>query len=153
MRAEPTPILSSTPHPDNGEMDDGWTFHPLLSQIQQTFRLAYSLSRLVRPVNIDSTTNLPQTFDSRYGNVYAAQQTPSADSYDSHVEERFIEELIISMDETLIEAVERIIAQSGSASKTSSVCSSRSASQKPHERRERSNSLAPEDDSRVPERS
>jgi len=154
MRAEPTPILSSTPHPDNGR-DGRWVdISSAIVADTTNFSIKHiRYRRLVRPVNIDSTTNLPQTFDSRYGNVYAAQQTPSADSYDSHVEERFIEEPIISMDETLIEAVERIIAQSGSASKTSSVCSSRSASQKPHERRERSNSLAPEDDSRVPERS
>jgi hypothetical protein len=45
------------------------------------------------------------------------------------------------MDETLIEAVERIIAQSGQCSKGSSVCSSRSASRKGRNR-ERSNSDA-----------
>jgi hypothetical protein len=86
----------------------------------------------VKPLTIESTNpNLPSTFDSRYGNVYsAAQLTPSIDLSDNQIEERFIEEPIISMDETLIEAVERIIAHSGTGSKNSSVCSSRSTSRK-----------------------
>ena len=80
--------------------------------------------------------------DSRYGNVYsAAQLTPAVEAYENHIEERFIEEPIISMDETLIQAVERIIAQSGQVSKESSVCSSRSTSRKSGNR-DRSNSDA-----------
>lgn len=141
MRAEPTPAMTSTPHPDGG---DRWVdISSAIIGDTTNFtirRIVYR--RLVKTRDsIQPTPSLPH-LDSRYGNVYAAAQlTPSADADANQVEERFDEEPIISMDETLIDAVERIIAQSGQGSKTSSACSSRSASRKGGNR-ERSNSDA-----------
>jgi hypothetical protein len=135
LRAEPTPILSYTPHAESRNEGRWVDISSAIIADTTNFTIKHiSYRRLVKPVNIDqATTSLP---DSRYGNVYsAAQLTPSYDVYDGHIEERFIEEPIISMDEILIEAVERIIAQSGAGSKNSSVCSSRSASRKPVEAR------------------
>lgn len=142
LRAEPTPVLSYTPHAENGRREGRWVdISSAIVADTTNFTIKHiSYRRLVKPINVDQAA--PAALDSRYGNVYsAAQLTPSYDAFDGHVEERFIEEPIISMDETLIEAVERIIAQSGSGSKGSSVCSSRSASSRPDGGvRERSNS-------------
>jgi len=142
MRAEPTPILSSTPHPDGRDRWVDISSAIIADTTHFTIRrIVYR--RLVKYKDASQPTqSLGQTLDSRYGNVYAAAQlTPSADVYDGQVEERFVEEPIISMDETLIDAVERIIAQSGQGSKSSSVCSSRSTSRKGGNR-DRSNSDA-----------
>lgn len=144
MRAEPTPVLSSTPHPEHGRTDRWVDISSAIVADTTNFTIKHILyRRLVKLKDADQATpSIPHSLDSRYGNVYsAAQLTPSIDVYEGHIEERFIEEPIISMDETLIDAVERICAQSGNASKGSSVCSSRSTSRKPGNR-ERSNSVA-----------
>ena len=143
MRAEPTPVQSSTPHQDKKEPGGRWV--DICSAVvadTTNFTIKHiRYRRLVKPLNIDRATT-PQTLDSKYGNVYStAVLTPNIDVYEGHVEERFIEEPIISMDETLIEAVERVTAQSGQCSKGSSVCSSRSPSRQGRHR-ERSNSDA-----------
>ncbi|KAE8450449.1 hypothetical protein EG329_006524 [Mollisiaceae sp. DMI_Dod_QoI] len=142
MRAEPTPILTPTPQPDRG---DRWVdiSSAVIADTTNFSIKRIRYMRLVKPKNVDqATSSAPHASDTRYGNVYtAAQLTPSVEVYERHIEEKFIEEAVISMDETLIEAVERIIAQSGQGSKTSSVCSSRSTSRKGGNR-DRSNSDA-----------
>lgn len=142
MRDEPTPTFSTTPLPDNGRSDRWVDVSSAIIADTTNFsikRICYR--RLVKPKEF-LTPSGPPMVDSRYGNVYsAAQLTPAVDAYESHIEERFVEEPIISMDETLIQAVERIIAQSGQASMESSVCSSRSTSRK-RGNRDRSNSDA-----------
>jgi hypothetical protein len=140
LRAEPTPILSSTPNPDDSHEGRWVDISSAVVADTTNFTIRHiRYRRLVKPVNVDAART-PYT-DSKYGNVYsAAQLTPNPDLYDD-VEERFIEEPIISMDETLIEAVERIIRQSGA---NSSVCSSRSTSRKGVPGRDRSNSEARE---------
>ncbi|TVY68692.1 hypothetical protein LSUE1_G009971 [Lachnellula suecica] len=143
MREEPTPMFSTTPLPDNGRSDRWVDVCSAIIADTTNFsikRIRYR--RLVRPKDVATPG---ASIDSRYGNVYTAQQlTPSVEVYEAPIEERFIEEPIISMDETLIQAVERIIAQSGQCSIDSSVCSSRSTSRKGGNR-ERSNS-----DSKLP---
>ena len=146
MRAEPTPVLTATPQQDPKEAGGRWV-NICSVVVADTTNFAIKhirYRRLVKPINIDQekTPSLPQTLDSKYGNVYsAAALTPRIEIYEGHVQEDFIEEPIISMDETLIEAVERVIAQSGQCSKGSSICSSRSASRQGRYR-ERSNSDA-----------
>jgi hypothetical protein len=133
MRAEPTPFTSSTPHPDDS--GEGRWVDICSAIIADTTNFSIKLiryRRLIKRPHVDhsATSSIQNSLDSRYGNVYsAAQLTPGIET-GSEVEERFIEEPIISMDETLIEAVERIIAQSGPGSKHSSVCSSRSTSRR-----------------------
>ncbi|CZT07369.1 uncharacterized protein RAG0_12855 [Rhynchosporium agropyri] len=149
MRAEPTPFIgSNTPLPEGGRPDRWVDVSSAVIADTTNFTIKHiRYRRLIRPRETPlATPSVPHSFDSRYGNVYAsAQHTPSTDIYDNHIEEEFVEEPIISMDETLIEAVERVIAQSGHESKASSVCSSRSAS-RPRSNRERSIS-----DTRIPE--
>lgn len=141
MRAEPTPILS---HSMESNREDRWVdISSAVIADTTNFTIKHiRYRRLIRVKDPLPAPSNPSCIDSRYGNVYsAAQLTPAIDVYDGHLEERFIEEPIISMDETLIEAVERIIAQSGHESKGSSVCSSRSTSRR-GDNRERSNSDA-----------
>jgi hypothetical protein len=144
MRAEPTPII---PHPLDSSRGDRWV-DISSAVIADTTNFSIKLIRYRRLIRVKDplpALNNSNHVDSRYGNVYsAAQLTPAIDIYEGHLDERFIEEPIISMDETLIDAVERIIAQSGRESKTSSICSSRSTSRRGGNR-ERSNS-----DGRVP---
>ena len=144
MRAEPTPMLTATSQQNPREAGGHWV--DICSAViadTANFTIKHlRYRRLIKPINTDHGTvpSLPQTLDSKYGNVYsAAALTPSIDRYEGHVEEQFVEEPIISMDETLIEAVERVIAQSGQCSKGSSICSSRSPSRQGRSR-ERSNS-------------
>jgi hypothetical protein len=151
MRAEPTPALSSLPHHDPEESCGRWV--EVCSAIvadATTFAIKHiRYRRLVKPINFDrsATSPLAQSHDSKYGNVYtAAALTPNIDVYERPVEERFIEEPIISMDETLIEAVERITAQSRQCSKGSSVCSSRPSSRQGR-KPERSKSIPAKPDS------
>lgn len=145
MRAEPTPVLSSTPHQDPKAGSRWVDICSAVIADTTNFTIKHvRYCRLVKPTSIDQATTpwIPQTLDSRYGNVYsAAALTPSIDIYEGHVDDRFIEEPIISMDETLIEAVERVTAQSGQCSKGSSLSSSRSPSRQGRNR-ERSNSDA-----------
>lgn len=142
MRDEPTPLFSTTPLPDNGHSERWVDVSSAIIADTTNFsirRIRYR--RLVKPKDM-ATPSIPPSNDSRYGNVYtAAQLTPATEMYESQIEEQFIEEPIMSMDETLIQAVERIIAQSGHGSKASSACSSRSTSRRGGNR-ERSNSDA-----------
>ncbi len=140
MRAEPTPILNSSLDNTRGDRWVDISSAIIADTINFTIKhIRYR--RLVRIKESATTPSNPNYLDSRYGNVYStAQLTPAADTSEDHVEERFIEEAIISMDETLIDAVEKIIAQSGGGSKTSSV-SSRSPSRRDGNR-ERSGSDA-----------
>lgn len=144
MRAEPSPVLATTPNPDTGRGDRWVDISSAIIADTTNFtikRIRYR--RLVKFKEQEQATAPISDSSSRYGgNVYsAAQVTPSLGFYDPHIEERFIEEPIISMDETLIDAVERIIAQSGCGSKTTSVSSSRSTSRKGGARG-RSNSMS-----------
>ncbi|CAD6448704.1 6ec28dac-c7e7-4fca-a115-368e47609744-CDS [Sclerotinia trifoliorum] len=143
MRAEPTPVITSTPNAEDGRADRWVDVSSAL--VADTTNFTITHIRYRRHVklkgNADPTTPAISTsLESKYGNVYSAVLlTPSLEVYDDH-EDQFIEEQLVSMDETLIEAVERIIAQSGQASKQSSACSSRSTSRRPVVGRDRSNS-------------
>ncbi|KAK0120633.1 hypothetical protein ONS96_010837 [Cadophora gregata f. sp. sojae] len=132
MRAEPTPLLAfNTPLPEGARPSRWVEISSAVIADTTSFTIKHIRYRrlITRKEVLLATPSIPHSLDSRYGNVYApAQVAPSTGVYDGYVEEQFIEEPIISMDETLIEAVERIIAQSGPESKTSSTCSSRSAS-------------------------
>ena len=148
MRNEPTPAVSSTPHPD-GSSEGRWVnISSAIIADTTNFSIKHiSYSRFIKPTSVEQAAPfLPNSLDSKYGNVYStALLTPTPGVQESRVEERFVEKFIISMDDTLIEAVERIMAQSGTGSKGSSVSSSRSTSRKSRpEGRDRSNSEARE---------
>lgn len=132
MRAEPTPILSYTPHSSGDKWVD---ISSAVIADTTNFSIKHILyRRLIRVKNPTAATtpSLPNSFDSRYGNVYhSSSLTPGiASSHDGYIDEKFVEEPIISLDETLVDAVERIIAQSGEVSRSSSVCSSTATSRR-----------------------
>lgn len=134
LRAEPTPLLAVTPGVgEAGKLERWIDISSAIVADTTNFTIKHiRYRRLVKPAA--NTPALPSV-DSRYGNVYST--TAVTPGVGAQLEDMFIEEPIISMDETLIEAVERIIAQSGSPSRTTSNCSSRSQSRKGvrHERR------------------
>lgn len=151
LRAEPTPVLAVTP--GIGDADKGERWIDISSAIvadTTNFTIKHiRYRRLIKPAV--STPGLP-LLSSRYGNVYSSvSDTPGG--YGGQLDEMFVEEPIISMDDTLIDAVERIIAKSGNASRTASTSSSRSPSRKGVGRR-RSNSEAfePERSEQTPAR-
>jgi hypothetical protein len=60
----------------------------------------------------------------------STNMTPLISPYEQHLQEDFISEPIVTLDNTLIEAVERVIAHGSDRSKDSSQCSSRSTSKR-----------------------
>lgn len=93
--------------------------------------------RLVKPKAIPErgTPTLSASFPASY--TSSSLLTPALSPYEIQLEDEFQEEVIDSVDDVLVQAVEKVIALSADVtSKGSSNCSSRSASK----RRERSNS-------------
>ncbi|WYZ46223.1 hypothetical protein EsH8_IX_000448 [Colletotrichum jinshuiense] len=137
MRAEPTPFITqpfySTEQPADRWVDVSTAL--IADTTTHTIRRIH-YRRLIRPKPfLDRSAPLGSAGSSAYGN---APMTPSILPYETQLEDEFIEEPIASLDEVLIEAVERVIAQSNEVSKQNSSNSSRSTSK----RRDRSNSEA-----------
>ncbi len=131
MRAEPTPNASvSTPHGEDGPVDR-W-IEVCTTLVADTSTFTITRLRLRRRVKIPPIPTIPapvEVLQSQYGNPYtAAQLTPGFGTSDDWLEEEMSEEPIMDMDSTLIEAVERVLAQSGQSSKVPSNSSSRSSS-------------------------
>lgn len=70
---------------------------------------------------------LPRIVRSQYGNPYAEEQLLQVPTQVT-VKEKFVEETITDLDRGLMDALERVIAQSGPSSKTPSAASSRTNS-------------------------
>ncbi|KAG9240344.1 folliculin-interacting protein N-terminus-domain-containing protein [Calycina marina] len=127
LRAEPTPIFAVTPG-IGGKGGEKWIdISSAIIADTTNFSIKHiKYRRLIKPI---VATPAAPILDSRYGNVYSTSaMTTGLGTHSGQLEEMFVEEPIISMDDTLIDAVERIIAQSGTASLSSSTCSSRSPS-------------------------
>lgn len=95
--------------------------------------------RLVKPRPAIDRTPVLSSSASTYN---ASLQTPALSPYELPLEDEFIEERIVTLDEVLIDAVERVISFTTDASKGSSAASSRSTSKM----RERSNSESTQSD-------
>ncbi|KAK3487689.1 folliculin-interacting protein N-terminus-domain-containing protein [Neurospora hispaniola] len=91
--------------------------------------------RLVR-ASFGSGPNTPATMTPVAASP--APTLPSPSPFDPYIKDEFIEETLLSSDDTLVEAVEKVIATAGDISKGSSNCSSRSTSKL----RERSDSTS-----------
>ncbi|KAK1988447.1 folliculin-interacting protein N-terminus-domain-containing protein [Colletotrichum cereale] len=137
MRAEPTPFVTQ-PFYSTEQPADRWVdvSSALIADTTTHTIKRIRYRRLIRPKPfIDRSAPLGSAGSSAYG---AAPMTPSILPYETQLDDEFVEEPIASLDEVLIEAVERVIAQSNEVSKQSSSSSSRSTSK----RRDRSNSEA-----------
>ncbi|KAH0547744.1 hypothetical protein FGG08_000001 [Glutinoglossum americanum] len=122
MKAEPTPSLASlTPSIEGGSIDKWVDVSTVL--IADTRNFSITRLRLKRRVNLAPVrppsapspirqadgSGLPAR--SQYGNPYLPSQlNPGVEMLDGHLEEKLIEESIMDMDGTLVDAVEKIIA-------------------------------------------
>ncbi|TQN72214.1 hypothetical protein CSHISOI_03273 [Colletotrichum shisoi] len=137
MRAEPTPFVTQ-PFYSTEQPADRWVdvSSALIADTTTHTIKRIRYRRLIRPRPFtDRSAPLGSAGSSAYS---AAPMTPSILPYETQLDDEFVEEPIASLDEVLIEAVERVIAQSNEVSKQGSSNSSRSTSK----RRDRSNSEA-----------
>lgn len=136
MRSEPTPIPPlGTPH---GTLERWIDVSSAVVADASTFTIKHILYRRRIKLkeasrSMQAPASLPNSFESRYGNVHgSALLTPSTDIQEGIIDEEFIEEPIISLEESLVDVIEKIIAQSGQVTAEGSITSSRASS--PHRR-------------------
>lgn len=126
LRAEPTPLA---PMPFDGREERWVDISSALIADSTTFsirRIRYR--RLVRPkVPAERSTPL---LSSSINTMSSAALTPMISPYEQYIQDEFIEEPIVTLDDTLIEAVERVTAHGNELSKEGSQSSSRSGSKR-----------------------
>ncbi|KAF2728983.1 hypothetical protein EJ04DRAFT_476459 [Polyplosphaeria fusca] len=138
MSAEPTPITSATtPTLEQGPLERWVEVCSALVADTRTFSIRrIRLRRLIRliptptyqqPALTPSIAGVPSR--PQYGNPYVSTVNSPAMT-EVHLEERFIEEPIMDFDATLIDAVDRVLTQSGQGSRAQSTSSSRSSSRR-----------------------
>ncbi|KAI1267125.1 hypothetical protein F5Y18DRAFT_329509 [Xylariaceae sp. FL1019] len=134
LQAEPTPLVHLNTLPDEWPMEQWIDVSSAIIADTTNFtikRIRYR--RLVKP----KPTTARNTGNSL--NPYSSSvMTPALSPYEQTIEDKFEEEELVTLDEALIDAVEKIIAQSSDISRGNSATSSRSASK----RRDRSGSEA-----------
>ncbi|KAJ8132461.1 hypothetical protein O1611_g1168 [Lasiodiplodia mahajangana] len=136
LKAEPTPTIHVNPISDEWPTEQWVDVSSAIIADATTFtikRLRYR--RLVKP---RATTD--QNINSSLHTYSPSAATPALFPYEQPIEEKFEEEELVTLDEALIDAVERVIAQTNDSSRGTSATSSRSVSK----RRGRSNSEASE---------
>ncbi|KAI1817474.1 hypothetical protein GGS20DRAFT_574790 [Poronia punctata] len=140
LKAEPTPTIHPSLVSDEWPMEQWVDVSSAIIADTTTFsikRIRYS--RLVRTTAVGDRINT-------YPNPYSASvTTPVMTPYDQAIEEKFEEEELVTLDDALIDAVEKVIAHD--TSRGNSTASSRSVSK----RRGRSNSEASEPDETAPD--
>ncbi|KAK4193767.1 folliculin-interacting protein N-terminus-domain-containing protein [Podospora australis] len=146
MRAEPTPPMLPKNFPVEGETERWVDISSALVADTTTFTITRIHYR--RLIRFGSPAG-GQSISARTPSPGATSPTPMMSHYHPYevpIQDEFIEELIVSLDENLVEAVDRVMVSGGTdmASKNSSSCSSRSTSK----RRERSNSTSTQSDLR-----
>ncbi|KAI9724084.1 MAG: hypothetical protein M1812_000803 [Candelaria pacifica] len=143
MRDEPTPALAPTTPQVEGGPADRWV-DVCTTLIADTRTFSVRRLRLRRRVKLPPAEPKPAAITAprfitkddslttyQYGNPYTlAQLTPGNEKPQPHLEEKFIEEPIMDMDGTLVDAIERVLAQSGHSSRAHSAASSRSSSRR-----------------------
>ncbi|KAF2009989.1 hypothetical protein BU24DRAFT_68872 [Aaosphaeria arxii CBS 175.79] len=138
MSAEPTPVTSAaTPTLEQGPQERWVDVCSALVSDTRNFTIKrIRLRRLVKITPLPtyhqaaltpSVTGVPGR--SQYGNPYSAS-TVGPTMTEQHLTEEFSEETIMDFDATLIDAVDRVLAQSGQGSRVQSTSSSRSSSRR-----------------------
>ncbi|KAL1874442.1 hypothetical protein Daus18300_003460 [Diaporthe australafricana] len=126
LRAEPTPYSAALVEGHEERWVDVSSALIADSTDFSIRRIRYR--RLVGPkTTAEKATPL---LSSSVNTMSSTNMTPLISPYEQHLQEEFIEEPIVTLDDTLIEAVERVIAQGSDISKDSSQCSSRSTSKR-----------------------
>ncbi|KAH7398220.1 folliculin-interacting protein N-terminus-domain-containing protein [Pyrenochaeta sp. MPI-SDFR-AT-0127] len=139
MSAEPTPLNSvSTPSIETGPLERWIDVCSALVADTSAFTIKrISLRRMVKLIptpTYQSSAMTPAVAGlppgrSQYGNPYTAG-TVAPMMTEVHLAEKFIEEQIMDFDATLIDGVDRVLAQSGEVTRVNSAQSSRSSSRR-----------------------
>jgi hypothetical protein len=139
MSSEPSPITSAaTPTLEQGPLERWVDVCSALIADTRTFSVKrISLRRLVRLIPTPSYQASAMTPGisgmppgrSQYGNPYTTGPTAPIMT-EIHLAEKFVEEPIMDFDATLIDAVDRVLSQSGQGSRVQSASSSRSSSRR-----------------------
>ncbi|KAF2121121.1 folliculin-interacting protein N-terminus-domain-containing protein [Lophiotrema nucula] len=138
MSAEPTPITSAiTPTLEQGPLERWVEVCSALVADTRSFSIKrIRLRRLVKLIPIPTYQQVALTPGisgipgrSHYGNPYSAAANVLAMT-ELHLDEKFIEEPIMDFDAILIDAVDRVLTQSGQGSRAQSTSSSRSSSRR-----------------------
>ncbi|KAI0206380.1 hypothetical protein F4808DRAFT_117545 [Astrocystis sublimbata] len=135
LKAEPTPTVHASTISDEWPMEQWVDVSSAIIADTTTFsikRLRYR--RLVKP-----RTTADRSISGSL-HPYSSLGTPALSPFEQAIDEKFEEETLVTLDEALIDAVERVIAQTNDSSRVTSATSSRSVSK----RRGRSNSEASE---------
>lgn len=126
LRAEPTPITSVSPDTREERWVDVSSALIADSTDFSIRRIRYR--RLVKPkATAERTTPL---MSSSINTMSTAAITPMISPYEQHLQDEFIVDSIVTLDDTLIDAVERVIAHNSEPSKDNSQSSSRSPSKR-----------------------
>lgn len=124
LRAEPTPAV----HPN--QVSDAWPMEQWVDVgsaiIADTTTFSIKRLRYRRLVRLKPTPD--RNADGSLIHHSPSVTTPTFLPSDPPVDERFDEEELVTLDEALIDAVERVIAQTNDSSRVTSATSSRSAS-------------------------
>ncbi|KAK7188232.1 hypothetical protein DPSP01_001780 [Paraphaeosphaeria sporulosa] len=139
MSAEPSPITSAaTPTLEQGPLERWVDVCSALIADTRTFSIKrISLRRLIRLIptpTYQASAMTPGVSGmppgrSQYGNPYNTGAAAPMMT-EMHLAEKFVEEQIMDFDATLIDAVDRCLAQSGQGSRAQSASSSRSSSRR-----------------------
>ncbi|KAI0489789.1 hypothetical protein F4859DRAFT_166830 [Xylaria cf. heliscus] len=142
LKAEPTPTVHPNAIPEEWPLEQWVDVSSAIVADTTTFsikRLRYR--RLVKPrATTDRNTSGPH-------HPHPSMGTPALSPFEQPIEEKIEEEELVTLDEALIDAVERVIAQTNDSSRVTSATSSRSVSK----RRGRSNSEASEPEEVAPD--
>jgi hypothetical protein len=136
LRAEPTPMLHPSLISEEWPMEQWIDVSSAIVADTTTFsikRIRYRRLVKAKAMVDRSTSHLLHPYSSSI-------VTPALSPYEQPLEEKFEEEELVTLDEALIDAVEKVIAQTNDPSRGNSTTSSRSVSK----RRGRSNSEASE---------
>ncbi|KAI1755261.1 hypothetical protein F4782DRAFT_442210 [Xylaria castorea] len=142
LRAEPTPTIHPNAIPDEWPMERWIDVSSAIIADTTTFSIKQlRCRRLVKPrATVDRNTGSSV-------HPYSSLGTPALSPFEQPIEEKIEEEELVTLDEALIDAVERVIAQTNDSSRVTSATSSRSVSK----RRGRSNSEASEPEEIAPD--
>lgn len=127
LRAEPTPATTLPSDPSEERWVDVSSALIADSTDFSIRRIRYRRLVKAQTAAEKATPLLSSSVNTTSSNVLA---TPMVSPYEQHLQDEFIEDAIVTLDDTLIDAVERVLATGSELSKESSQSSSRSPSKR-----------------------
>lgn len=127
LRAEPTPVTTVPSDPREERWVDVSSALIADSTDFSIRRIRYRRLVKAQTAAEKATPLLSSSVNTMGSNVLA---TPMVSPYEQHLQDEFVEDAIVTLDDTLIDAVERVLATGSELSKESSQSSSRSPSKR-----------------------